>query len=122
MDEHLTEAATLPQDGASGTLVGRVWLPGAPAGPAVVAVRDAGVFDLTAHAPTMSVLCESPDPVDLARSAAAARIGELADILANSRPDRRDPALPWLLAPIDLQAIKAAGVTFAGSMIERVIE
>src|SRR5687767_10571824 len=121
MDEHLTSATTLPQDGATGTLVGRVWLPGAPAGPAVVAVREEGVFDLTAVAPTMSALCEAPDPAGLARTAAP-RVGDLDAILANSRPDRRDPAQPWLLAPVDLQAVKAAGVTFAGSMIERVIE
>ena len=58
----------------------------------------------------------------LARSADAPRIGDLAPILANSRWDRRDPALPWLLAPVDLQALKAAGVTFARSMLERVVE
>ena len=43
-------------------------------------------------------------------------------MLANSAWDRRDPALPWLLAPCDLQAIKASGVTFATSLLERVIE
>jgi fumarylacetoacetate (FAA) hydrolase family protein len=122
MDEHLTPVATLPQDGTAGTLVGRVWLPGEPAGPAVVAVREEGVFDLTPYAPTMSALCEAPEPAALARTAAAPRIGELSAILANSRPDRRDRSRPWLLAPVDLQAIKAAGVTFAGSMVERVIE
>jgi fumarylacetoacetate (FAA) hydrolase family protein len=34
----------------------------------------------------------------------------------------RDPALPWLLAPCDLQVIKASGVTFVASLLERVIE
>ena len=43
-------------------------------------------------------------------------------MLANTPPDARDPGKPWLLAPIDLQAVKAAGVTFALSMLERVIE
>src|SRR3546814_6923236 len=43
-------------------------------------------------------------------------------ILANSAHDRRDPSLPWFLCPTDLQAIKACGVTFAASMLERVIE
>ena len=57
-----------------------------------------------------------------ARRAAARRSGTLAAILANTPPEARDPAQPWLLAPIDLQAIKAAGVTFAVSMLERVIE
>jgi fumarylacetoacetate (FAA) hydrolase family protein len=122
MDEQLSVAATLPADGCQGTLVGRVWLPGEPGGPAVVAVREDGLYDLTRLAPTMSLLCEASDPAAIARSPEARRIGELAPILANSRWDRRDPGMPWLLAPIDLQAIKAAGVTFAGSMIERVIE
>lgn len=122
MDQHLSVAATLPQDGCRGTLIGRAWLPGSPPGPVVVAVREDGVFDLTRLAPTVSLLCEAEDPVALARSGEAPRIGEVEPILQNSRWDRRDPALPWLLAPIDLQAIKAAGVTFAGSMLERVIE
>lgn len=122
MDQHLSVAATLPQDGCRGTLIGRAWLPGSPPGPAVVAVREDGVFDLTRLAPTVSLLCEAEDPVALARSGEAPRVGEVEPILQNSRWDRRDPALPWLLAPIDLQAIKAAGVTFAGSMLERVIE
>jgi fumarylacetoacetate (FAA) hydrolase family protein len=122
MDEYLSVAATLPADGCAGTLVGRVWLPGAPAGPAVVAIRADGVYDLTPLVPTMSELCNATDPVALARSGGAARIGDLAPILANSRWDRRDPALPWLLAPVDLQALKAAGVTFARSMLERVVE
>jgi len=50
------------------------------------------------------------------------RIASTAEVLANSAHDRRDAALPWLLAPCDLQAIKAAGVTFVASMLERVIE
>ena len=122
MDEYLSVEATLPTDGCAGTLVGRVWLPSDPPGPAVVAIRADGVFDLTPLAPTMSELCNAPDPVVLARSSDARRIGDLAPILANSRWDRRDPALPWLLAPVDLQALKAAGVTFARSMLERVVE
>ena len=50
------------------------------------------------------------------------RIGALAEILANSSERERDGAKPWLLAPCDLQAIKASGVTFVSSMLERVIE
>ena len=54
MDEYLSVEATLPTDGCAGTLVGRVWLPSDPPGPAVVAIRADGVFDLTPLAPTMS--------------------------------------------------------------------
>ncbi|KJC54933.1 fumarylacetoacetate hydrolase [Bradyrhizobium sp. LTSPM299] len=111
----------LPADTTAGTLVGRVWLPQA-GGPAVVAVRNDGVFDVTARFPTVSALCEEPDPAAALRAAGGTRIGDLAAILANTPPDRRDPQKPWLLAPVDLQVLKAAGVTFAISMLERVIE
>ena len=51
------------------------------------------------------------------------RIGPAtADVWPTARFDARDGDLPWLLAPCDLQAIKAAGVTFVASMLERVIE
>ncbi|KJC45925.1 fumarylacetoacetate hydrolase [Bradyrhizobium sp. LTSP885] len=111
----------LPVDGTHGTLVGRVWLPQA-GGPAVAAVRPDGVFDVTAIFPTVSALCEEPDPAAALRAAGGTRIGDLAAILANTPPDGRDAAKPHLLAPVDLQVLKAAGVTFAISMLERVIE
>ena len=103
--------ATLPADAARATLAGRVWRPDVE-GPAVVAVRADGVFDVTPAAPTMRDLCEAQNPAAALRAAAGERIGSLDDILANTPPDTRDPRKPWLLAPIDLQAIKAAGVTF----------
>jgi len=121
MQEHLRPAAALPRDGTAGTLVGRAWVPGALPGPSPVAIREDGVFDLSRSAPTMTELLESADPVALARGPGE-RLGDLAAILANSAYDRRDPARPYLLAPCDLQAIKASGVTFATSLLERVIE
>jgi fumarylacetoacetate (FAA) hydrolase family protein len=111
----------LPDDGTAGTLVGRVWLPSA-SGPSVVAVREDGVYDVTSRFPTVSVLAEEADPAGALRDAKGTRIGDLDHIAANTPPDRRDSAKPWLLAPIDLQVLKAAGVTFAVSMLERVIE
>ena len=117
----LTAQELLPQDGTKGTLVGRVWLPQA-GGPAVVAIRDDGVFDVTARFPTVSALCEEDDPAAALRSVKGERIGDIEGILANTPPDRRDRQKPWLLAPLDLQVLKAAGVTFAISMLERVIE
>src|SRR6476646_5541186 len=117
----LNAEQTLPADGSVGALAGRVWRPDAE-GPSVVAVRAGGVFDISAAFPTMRDLCETADPAASLRVASGERLGALEDILANTPPDERDPAMPWLLAPIDLQAIKAAGVTFAVSMIERVIE
>jgi fumarylacetoacetate (FAA) hydrolase family protein len=111
----------LPDDGTTGTLAGRVWLPQAE-GQAVVAVRADGVFDVTARFPTISALCEEDDPAQALRGAKGERVGELDGVLANTPPDRRDRSRPWLLAPVDLQVVKAAGVTFAISMLERVIE
>ena len=100
----------LPEDGFAGTLVGRVWRKGKPAGPSVVAVREDGVFDLSSTVPTMADLCNAPDPSSLAKNSPGDRIGALKDVMGD------------LLAPIDLQAIKAAGVTFAVSLLERLIE
>jgi fumarylacetoacetate (FAA) hydrolase family protein len=117
----LNAAAILPDDGEAGALVGRVWLPSA-SGPSVVAIRDNGVFDITSRYPTVSALAEHANPATALRGAEGIRIGDLDAIAANTPPDRRDPTQPWLLAPIDLQVIKAAGVTFAVSMLERVIE
>ena len=119
--DYMTPAATLPSDGTQGALAGRVWLPQA-GGPAIAAVRADGVYDISTLAPTMRDLCEAADPAAIVRTGKGERIGALADILANTPEDRRDPSKPWLLAPIDLQAIKAAGVTFPLSMLERVIE
>ena len=118
---HLTESATLPIDGFTGTLCGRVWRPEVD-GPSVVAVRADGVYDISGVFATIRDLCEATDPAAAARQASGERLGTLGEILANTPPEARDPSKPWLLAPIDLQAVKAAGVTFATSMIERVIE
>jgi fumarylacetoacetate (FAA) hydrolase family protein len=114
-------SSTLPQDGTAGALAGRVWRPDA-GGPSVVAVRGHDLVDVTRAFPTMRDLCESRDPAAALKDAQGERIGSLRDVLANTPPETRDSGRPWLLAPIDLQAVKAAGVTFAISMLERVIE
>ena len=116
-----TMTPALPVDGTAGALAGRVWRPDM-AGPSVVAIRDAGVIDISANFATMRDLAEAPDPAAALRAATGENLGPLAEILANTPVDHRDAARPWLLAPVDLQAIKAAGVTFAISMLERVIE
>jgi fumarylacetoacetate (FAA) hydrolase family protein len=119
----LSEAArpALPQDAASATLVGRVWRPDI-SGPSVVVVREGAAFDISRRFPTMRDLCEAPDPATAVREANGEPLGSVDEILANTPPETRDQDRPRLLAPIDLQAVKAAGVTFAISMLERVIE
>jgi len=112
-----------PEDGYVGTFVGRAWVPAPIAGPAVVLVRRDGVFDITAQVATVADLLELDDPVDFLHAIPLGdRLGDVSELLANSDPARRDPNAPWLLAPVDLQAIKAAGVTFAASLLERVVE
>ena len=117
----LTATSSLPADAFAGALAGRIWRPDRD-GPSVVAIRADGVFDVSRAFPTMRDLCETEDPAAALRAADGEALGALDAILANTPPDDRDPTKPWLLAPIDLQAIKAAGVTFAVSMLVRVIE
>ena len=111
----------LPDDAANAALAGRVWRPDA-GGPSVVALRNGAVFDISRHFPTMRDLCESTDPAATVRAADGESLGSVEQILANTPPESRDQTKPWFLAPVDLQAVKAAGVTFAISMLERVIE
>ncbi|HEV7307091.1 fumarylacetoacetate hydrolase family protein [Ensifer sp.] len=102
----------------TGTFVGRVWRPEF-GGPSLVAVRDGALFDITSkETPTMRDLLEHPDPAALVGSLRGERLAALDDVLAR----KADPLTLHLLAPNDLQAVKACGVTFARSMIERVIE
>src|SRR5690606_38439684 len=106
----------------AGHFVGRVWRPDA-GGPAVVALRKGRVIDITTReTPTMRDLLEQDDPVSLADGTAGEDLGSLEEIARNSAEGRAGPDRVHLLAPCDLQAVKACGVTFARSMIERVIE
>ncbi|HPH14859.1 MAG TPA: fumarylacetoacetate hydrolase family protein, partial [Burkholderiaceae bacterium] len=85
-------------------------------------LRGQDVIDITRAFPTMRDLCETPDPATALQLAPGERLCSITELFDNTPPDTRNPARPWLLAPIDLQVIKAAGVTFAISMLERVIE
>ena len=120
ISSHLRPEAALPSDHQDAVLVGRVWVPGT--GPVLVTLRDDGVHDLSRLAPTCSELLERPDPAAAVRAHDAPRIASAREVLANSSCDARVEDAPFLLAPCDLQAIKAAGVTFVASMLERVIE
>jgi fumarylacetoacetate (FAA) hydrolase family protein len=117
----LPEDLTLPDDGFAGALAGRVWRTDVE-GPSVVSVRPDGVFDVSADFPTMRDLCEQPSPAEALQRARGPRLGTMSEILACTPREKRTGGKSYLLAPIDLQAIKAAGVTFARSLLERVIE
>jgi fumarylacetoacetate (FAA) hydrolase family protein len=114
---HLDSPLPHPED-RGGAWIGRAWDPEAD-GPCVVTLRDGVVVDITSRAaPTVRDLLEAEDPAALARSAAGRPLGPLAALAAASFGSEG----ARLLAPCDLQALKACGVTFARSMVERVIE
>lgn len=99
-----------------GTFVGRVWR-NEVGGPALVHIRDGELVDVTSReAPTMRDLLEMEAPVEWLRRQAGTPVAKIEKVLAGSAGGAR------LLSPCDLQAIKACGVTFAQSMLERVIE
>jgi fumarylacetoacetate (FAA) hydrolase family protein len=121
MSENWTGDAdsVLPADASGALLVGRVQT---PAGPSVVALRDGILHDLSTTFPTMTSLTELADAAAAVTAAEGPAIGSFAEVWANTPIDSRDHARAWLLSPIDLQVVKASGVTFPVSMLERIIE
>src|SRR4051794_40414958 len=118
----LGPAKILPVDADRATLVGRVWDP-AVGGPTPVLIRRGQAIDISRVAPTVSALFEIERLTATLQSASGLpEIGSIETLIANSDERQRDPMRPWLIAPCDLQAVKAAGVTFVASMLERVIE
>ena len=114
---------TLPKDKNLACLIGRAWVPGNPGGPSPVWINDEKVYDFAIHSPTIAQLMETEDPAKTVRGWSELKLlGNLEDILNNTNPDNYNPNIPWFLAPCDIQAIKASGVTFVSSMLERVIE
>jgi fumarylacetoacetate (FAA) hydrolase family protein len=112
-------ATTLPNDVSNAVLIGRIWVP--EKGPYLVKVNATQTTDLSGLAQTSSDLMEIYN--------VAARVIQhqgktwsTESLWANTDPHHRDEQQAWFLAPTDLQAIKAAGVTFVASMLERVIE
>ncbi|KAJ57028.1 fumarylacetoacetate hydrolase [Actibacterium mucosum KCTC 23349] len=106
-----------PQD-LGGLFVGRIWDP-ACQGPVVVTLRDGAFVDITAKAaPTVRDICEMDNPATYVRTAPGRVLGD-ADTIAQNPTDTDQL---HMLAPCDLQSVKACGVTFASSMVERVIE
>jgi len=112
-------AKTLPHDVANAILIGRIWVP--EEGPYLVKVSATQTTDLSGLAQTSSDLMEI-DNVAARVIQHQGKTWSTESLWANTDPQNRDEQQAWFLAPTDLQAIKAAGVTFVASMLERVIE
>ncbi|NTJ43380.1 fumarylacetoacetate hydrolase family protein [Agrobacterium larrymoorei] len=107
-------SSILPDDHQDALLIGRVWSKSED-GPCPVILKDGVLYDLSKLAPTVSEILEQQDLVErLASVSSFVALGTLDAFLDESAGE--------LLAPNDIQAVKAAGVTFADSMLERVIE
>lgn len=113
------DRACLPEDIEDGAFAARVMT---AEGPVVVGLLRGAAFDMTPAFGTMARWMEEEHPAAAIRTRGAPLALDLAALVANSAHDARDPAKPWLLAPVDLHAVKAAGVTYVRSMLERVIE
>ncbi|SCK15319.1 Fumarylacetoacetate (FAA) hydrolase family protein [Variovorax sp. HW608] len=112
----------LPVDVSRALLVGRIWREAPVNGPCVVLIRAGQVLDITAAAPTLSDLLERDDLLDFVRTCPGEPLGDVGDLLARAAHGSNEVGAQRILAPCDLQAIKACGVTFAVSLLERVIE
>jgi fumarylacetoacetate (FAA) hydrolase family protein len=110
----------LPSDLDDALLIGRVWRPAPIDGPSVIVVRRGEVVDITSTVATTADLFDRDDAVEIARHAPGESLGSV-DALLSASLDPSTLAM-HLLAPCDVQAVKACGVTFAVSLLERVIE
>ncbi|CAN7370283.1 fumarylacetoacetate hydrolase family protein [Massilia sp. LjRoot122] len=115
-------ANLLPADLDEALLVGRVWRPAPVNGPAVVALRRGRLIDISAHAITVADLFEREDAREIVRAAEGEDLGCAVQLVTAAAAGEAAAGGIALLAPCDLQAIKACGVTFAVSLLERVIE
>lgn len=113
-------AALLPDDAARALLVGRIWRETPRPGPALIVVREGRIFDISTSVATMADLLDRDDPAHFVRGLEGEPLGPVETLLRNSLTEPQ--VAPFLLAPCDLQAIKACGVTFAVSLLERLIE
>lgn len=109
----------LPTSTNTAKLVGRVWRPGV--GPSVVILRDGHAYDVTATVTSMADFLDN-DPADRFDSLVGEPLGSVEELLLAPAEMGYQATRPCLLAPCDFQALKACGVTFANSMVERVID
>lgn len=121
MNFTLNSQNSLPDDATQGCLIGRAWIPNQISGPSPILLKGDQVFDISEKFHTISQLLESSDLLKALSEIEGKLVGSIDELFANTVAEP-DTNKAYFLAPIDLQVIKAAGVTFAASMLERVIE
>ncbi len=109
----------LPSSHLNAKLVGRVWLP--DKGPSIVILRDRLLIDVTPSVISMADFLDN-DPAQRFDTLTGESIGNVEDLVLDPAQMGYHADRPCLLAPCDFQALKACGVTFARSMVERVID
>ena len=116
----------LLEDHNDAMLIGRVWLPASeskPGGPTIVHITANAIYDLSADFPTLTDLLNQYAPADLCRAITTGNsIASFDEIAANTLALKRDQDKAVFISPIDLQPVKACGITFYESLVERIIE
>lgn len=120
--QSISAVSLLPVDLPGALLIGRVWRYGDINGPCIVVVREGQVFDISNTVQTVADLLDRGDVLDVALHASGEALGSVLNLIDNTLDPQPHGNAPRLLAPCDVQAIKACGVTFAVSLLERVIE
>jgi fumarylacetoacetate (FAA) hydrolase family protein len=119
----------IPQMGQEGIWIGRCHIPEEKAyhkveGPHVIWVHQGFVFDLSHYFKSTGELINNPSFRGFLNNddPHVTKVGTVKEILENSLYHQKDAGKPFFLAPNDTQAVKACGVTFIQSLLERVIE
>ncbi len=118
----LNMSQSFPEDADGAILLGRAWTGGAEGGPSVVVIEEGKVFNISSSFPLIAELLNQTDLQNSLLEAKKELIGEVHQILDNTDPNTRNLEQPYFLALFDLQVLKACGVTFADSMLERLVE
>lgn len=122
MIQQKPEYQYLPEDQFAGTLLGRVWTVGNPSGPSPVLIKNDQVYEISDRYPTCADAINDSSSLLNMPTNDLSSLGSYESIMSNTIQTNKDKNIPYFLSPIDLQCIKACGVTFMVSMLERVIE
>lgn len=118
----------IPNSANKGTWIGRCMVPAFLAykgieGPHVVQIKSGKVYDLSPFFNSTSELINTDGVVEVLNNLKDLRVlAELSETIENSIYTKKKTTVPYFMAPNDIQSIKACGVTFIKSLLERVIE